>query len=58
MITGNFPEREEIAQLTARMLLEINAMLHHDLNPVSLSLFELVIQLYEYFYVENLECQP
>ena len=33
MITGNFPEREEIAQLTARMLLEINAINFNALEP-------------------------
>ena len=37
MITGNFPEREEIAQLTARMLLEINAINFNAVEPFTLA---------------------
>ena len=37
MITGNFPEREEIAQLTARMLLEINAINFNAIEPFTLA---------------------
>ena len=37
MITGNFPEREEIAQLTARMLLEINAININAIEPFTLA---------------------
>jgi orotate phosphoribosyltransferase len=37
MITGNFPEREEIAKLTARMLLEINAINFNAVEPFILA---------------------